>query len=108
MSKAVARKLQRMNNVTFPRELRDAIPDHQPSAGRTLKLDSIDAQAEHTVEWGRRVAIKLRVCETGKLSGVFDVWLDIELDSAKAFGELIQGAVAQAEKLAPAKGEPVM
>jgi hypothetical protein len=98
MSQVVARKLQLVNNVTFPRELRDAIPDHRPSAGRCLKLDSVDAQAAHTVEWGRRVQIKLRVCETGKLSGQFDVWVDVQIDAAKALIELIQGAVEQAEK----------
>jgi hypothetical protein len=108
MSKAVARKLQLVNNVTFPRELRDAIPDHQPSVGRCLKLDSVDAQAAHAVEWGRRVRIKLRVCETGKLSGQFDVWVDVEIDAAKALIELIQGAVEQADKIPPVRGWPVV
>jgi hypothetical protein len=108
MSKAVARKLQLVNNVIFPQELRDAIPDHQPSVGRCLKLDSVDAQAAHTVEWGRRVQIKLRVCETGKLSGQFDVWVDVQVDAAKALVELIQGAVEQAEKIPPVRGWPVV
>jgi len=108
MSQAVARKLQLVNNVTFPRELRDAIPDHRPSAGRCLKLDSVDAQAAHTVEWGRRVQIKLRVCETGKLSGQYDVWVDVQIDAAKALIELIQGAVEQAEKIPPVRGWPVV
>jgi hypothetical protein len=108
MSQAVARKLQLVNNVTFPRELRDAIPDHRPCAGRCLKLDSVDAQAAHTVEWGRRVQIKLRVCETGKLSGQYDVWVDVQIDAAKALIELIQGAVEQAEKIPPVRGWPVV
>ncbi len=108
MSKAVARKLQLVNNVTFPRELRDAIPDHRPSAGRCLKLDSVDAQAAHTAEWGRRVQIKLRVCETGKLSGQFDVWVDVQIDAAKALMELIRGAVEQAERIPPVQGWPVV
>ena len=104
----MTRKLQLVNNVTFPRELRDAIPDHRPSAGRCLKLDSVDAQAAHTVERGRRVQIKLRVCETGKLSGQFDVWVDVQIDAAKALIEPIQGAVEQAEKIPPARGWPVI
>jgi len=108
MSQAVTRKLPLVNNVTFPRELRDAIPDHQPSVGRCLKLDSVDAQAAHTVEWGRRVQIKLRVCETGRLSGQFDVWVDVQIDAAKALIELIQGAVEQAEKIPPARGWPAV
>lgn len=108
MSQALPPKLQLLNNVTFPRELRDAIPDHRPSAGRCLKLDSVDAQAAHTVEWGRRVQIKLRVCETGKLSGQFDIWVDLQVDAAKALIELIQGAVEQAEKIPPVRGWTVV
>jgi hypothetical protein len=108
MSKALATRLRLVNNVTFPRELRDAIPDHQPSAGRCLKLDSVDAQAAHTVTWGRRVQVKLRVCETGKLSGVFDVWMDVEVDAAKALIDLLRGAVEQAENIPPAKDWPVI
>jgi hypothetical protein len=104
MSKAVARKLRPVNNVTFPRELREAIPEHEPSAGRCLKLESVDAQGAHTVEWGRRVQIKLRVCETGKLSGVFDVWVDVEVEAARALAELIQEAVGQAERLPAVRG----
>jgi hypothetical protein len=101
MSKALAPKLKLTNNVTFPRELRDAIPDHAPSAGRVLKLESVAAQAAHTVEWGRRVQIKLQVCETGKLNGVFDVWVDIEVEAAKALGETILAAVERSAKIAP-------
>jgi hypothetical protein len=102
MNKQIARRENFLypNNVTFPRELRDAIPDHRPSAGRCLKLDSVDAQPAHTVECGRRVQVKLRVCETGRLTGVFDVWVDIELDAAKALAQLIQTAAEQAETLA--------
>ena len=49
-----------VNNVTFPRSLRDAIPDHELSAGRVLKLDSVAAQAAHTIEWGQRVRWRKR------------------------------------------------
>ena len=101
MSQQVARqfRLRYPNNVIFPRELREAIPDHQPSVGRCLKLDSVDAQPANTVEWGRRVQIKLRVCETGKLSGAFDVWVDVEIEAARALAKLIQDAANQAETL---------
>ena len=87
------------NNVTFPRELRDAIPSHKPSLGRCLKLDSVDAQSAHTVEWGRRVQVRLRVCETGSLQGAFDVWVDMELAAAQALANLIRTAAEQAETL---------
>ncbi|HZL56269.1 MAG TPA: hypothetical protein VFC21_04275 [Bryobacteraceae bacterium] len=108
MSKAVARELKLVNNMIFPPELRDAIPSHRPTAGRCLKLESVDAQAAHTVEWGRRVQVKLRVCETGKLSGSFDVWVDMQLDAARALAGLINGAAGHAEKLAPVKAWTTM
>ena len=106
MSQLPVRKLRLTNNVTFPQELRDAIPDHKPSAGRALKLESVDAQAANTVEWGRRVQIKLQVCETGKLSGVFDIWVDIEAEAAKALGETILAAVEQSGRIKPVRVWP--
>src|ERR1043166_8961913 len=106
MSPAVFRKPRLVNNVTFPQELRDAIPDHKPSAGRCLKLESVDALGSHTVEMGRRVQMKLHVCETGKLSGTFDVWVDLQLDAAKALVETLQAAVVLSEKLTPVNAWP--
>jgi hypothetical protein len=84
--------------VTFPRQLRDAIPDWDMSGGRVLQLESADAGASDNPWTGRRVAVKLRVCETGKLTGVFDVWVDLNISAAKALAELIQSAAEQAEK----------
>jgi hypothetical protein len=54
------------------------------------------------------VQIKLRVCETGKLSGQFSVCVDVQIDAAKALIELIQGAVEQAEKIPPVRGWPAV
>ncbi len=68
-----------------------------------MKLDSVDAQAAHTDRWGRRVQVKLQVCETGKLSGKFDVWIDIEIEAARALAKLIQDAAEQAEKMPAAR-----
>jgi hypothetical protein len=107
MSKAIASRQRLVNNVCFPRELRDAIPDHEPSAGRVLKLESVHAQAAHTIEWGRRVQIKLQVCETGKLTGAFDVTIDIEAEAAQALAEAIKGAVEQSAKLKPIPAWPL-
>jgi hypothetical protein len=106
MSKTLVPKLRMTNSVMFPRELRDAIPDHKPSAGRVLKLESVAAQAANTIEWGRRVHIKLEVCETGTLSGKFDVLVDIEVDAAKATGQTILAAVEQSAKIAPVSAWP--
>jgi len=107
MSKSIVPKPALVNTVSFPRELRDAIPDHEPSGGRLLKLESAHAQPAHTVEWGRRVQIKLQVCETGKLSGVFEVLIDMEAEAAQALAQTILGAVEQSAKLKPTRGWPV-
>jgi hypothetical protein len=53
------------------------------------------------------VQIKLQVCETGKLNGSFDVWIDIEAEAARALAQTIQGAVEQSEKLKPISAWPV-
>ena len=108
MSKTLMRKPTLVNNVTFPRQLRDAIPDHELSAGRVLKLESVDAQGAHTVEWGQRVQIRLQVCETGKLSGVFDVWIDIEAEAAQALGQMILSAAEQAGRMKPVRAWPAV
>jgi hypothetical protein len=101
MNTLPTRKLTLVNSICFPHELRDAIPDHEPSAGRVLKLDSVDAQAAHTMEWGRRVQLKLCACETGKLSGTFDIVVDIDAEAAKALGETILAAVERSAKIKP-------
>jgi hypothetical protein len=84
------------NWITFPQKLRDAIPAFQPCVGRVLELDSVDARATDSDWTGRRVAVKLCVCETGKLDGAFDVWIDLNPAAAKAFAEALQAAADKA------------
>lgn len=86
------------NWITFPQKLRDAIPAFEPCAGRVLQLDGVDAAATNSEWTGRRVAVKLRACETGKLDGTFDVWLSLNPSAAQALAELLQKAVDQASK----------
>ena len=87
------------NWVSFPRALRDAIPDFEPCMGRVLQLEHADVAATDT-EWiGRRVAVKLTVCETGKLDGSFDVVVSLNIDAAKALGDLLHSAAEKAAKL---------
>src|SRR5438105_15056055 len=94
MSTQVTRPLP--NWITFPQQLRDAIPDWQPCAGRVLQLDSVDAGPSDS-EWvGRRVAVKLRVCETGKLDGVFEIAISLNVTAAQVLGETLCRAAAQA------------
>jgi hypothetical protein len=86
------------NWITFPQKLRDAIPTFEPCAGRVLELDGVDARATDSEWTGRRVAVKLRVCETGKLDGAFDVWIDLNPAAAQAFAEALEAAADRAAK----------
>lgn len=97
MSTALTRT--RPNWVTFPRELREAIPEFEPCLGRVLQLENADVGATDS-EWiGRRVAVKLTVCETGKLNGTFDVVVSLNIDAARALGDLLHSAAEKAAKL---------
>ena len=86
------------NWISFPQKLRDAIPAFEPCAGRALQIDSVDARATDTEWTGRRVAVKLHVCETGKLDGVFDISLDLNISAAEALAELLRTAAEQAKQ----------
>lgn len=97
MSTAVRRTLP--NWVTFPQALRDAIPAFEPCAGRVLQLENADV-APSDNEWiGRRVSLRLQVCETGKLSGSFDVVVSLNIDAARTLGDLLHAAADKASKL---------
>jgi hypothetical protein len=97
MSTALRR--QTPNWVTFPRALRDAIPDFEPCGGRVLQLENAQVAPTNSPWTGRRVGIKLTVCETGKLNGVFDVWVDLNIDAARTLADLLQSAAEKAAKL---------
>ncbi len=97
MSTALTRPLP--NWVTFPRALRDAIPAFEPCLGGVLQLENADVGPSES-EWvGRRVALKLTVCETGKLEGSFDVVVSLNIDAARALGDLLHSAAEKASKL---------
>ncbi len=85
------------NWITFPQKLRDAIPTFEPCRGRVLQLDSIDANSTSNDWTGRRVVVKLRACETGKLDGVFDIWVDLNVSAAEALAEILKTAADQAK-----------
>jgi hypothetical protein len=96
MSTALSRQIP--NRVTFPRALRDAIPDFEPCAGRVLQLENAEVRSTDSEWTGRRVAIKLTVCETGKLNGVFNVWVDLNIDAARTLADLLHSAAEKAAK----------
>jgi hypothetical protein len=95
MSTALTRTLP--NWITFPQKLRDAIPTFEPSSGRVLELAGADAHATNTEWTGRRVAVKLRACETGKLDGAFDIWIDLNISAALALAEVLRTAAEKAK-----------
>jgi hypothetical protein len=84
--------------MTFPRELRDAIPDLPTCVGRVLELSSISSATSANPLFGPRVSLKLGVRETGKLRGQFTVQLDLEPEAAKALGETILRLAGQLDK----------
>jgi hypothetical protein len=86
------------NWVTFPRELRNAIPESELCIGRVLQLEHANVAPTNTEWTGHRVAMKLTVCETGKLTGVFDVLVSLNIEAAKALGDLLRSAAENAEK----------
>ena len=73
-------------------------PPLNPAGARVLKLDSIDAGATDS-EWiGRRIAVKLRCCETGKLDGTFDVWVSLNISAAEALAAVLKTAADKAKQ----------
>ena len=79
----------RGNTITFPCELRDAIPDLPTYSGRVLELESIDGKLSETVLFGRRIHLKMTVTETGKLTGKFTVRVDLQPDAARALADTL-------------------
>lgn len=84
----------------FPKGLRNAIPDWDNSA-RMLNLGHIDGNCSHTNLGGKRVQLNFHVEETGKLHGAFDVYVDLELEAARALAATLEELVKRAEKLPP-------
>ena len=86
------------NTMGFPRELRNAIPDLH--AGRILELDSINGQASNTALFGRMVALKLVVKETGKLKARYVVRMDLQIDAARQLAATLTELADRAEQAA--------
>ena len=84
------------NGVLFPQALRDAIPGPDlPGCDRLLILSSIGAGYVDSVLYGRRVELKLRVEESGKLKGAFDLKVHLNLDAARALADTLQQLLDQ-------------
>jgi hypothetical protein len=90
----------RANTMSFPQELRGAIPELDPCWGRILVLSSIDGDCCHNLR-GQRVGLKFLVRETGKLSGEFPVYADLEVEAARALAATLLKLVEQVEQMPP-------
>lgn len=107
MSKEVSRKGQPArrrhlalgNTMSFPRALRDAIPDLPTCAGRVLQVDAIHGDASHTRLCGPRVNLKLVVKETGRLKGEFVIRLDLDPEAARGLADTLRQLSDRAEKV---------
>ncbi|HEY6391766.1 MAG TPA: hypothetical protein VIX89_10840 [Bryobacteraceae bacterium] len=87
------------NAMVFPHELRDAIPGSDlPGCDRALILASVDGSCRATPEGGR-VRLNFEVKESGKLTGTFKVYADMEADAARALSATLLGLVERLEKL---------
>ena len=93
--------LHPLNTMNFPQALRDAIPTLARCWGRCLVLASISGRALHDPLWGQRVRIKFQVEESGKLTGKFDVWMDVDPEAARGLARTLNQLADEAEK-APA------
>jgi len=90
----------RQNTMSFPQGLREAIPTTPGCWGRSLALSSIDGDSCNSALFGRQVRVRFEVRETGKLTGVFDIQVHLNLDAARALAKTLTDLVEQAEKQA--------
>jgi hypothetical protein len=87
--------------------LRDAIPTLARCWGRCLALTSITGRAlNDPLFWGKRVRIEFQVEESGKLTGKFDVWMDVDPEAARGLARTLMHLADEAEN-APLAGESV-
>jgi hypothetical protein len=104
---AVSRKSQWPNTITFPKELKQAIPDYAP---RVLVFDSVTGShydgkpfslmiGRMPLEPSVRTSIKLLVHETGKLDGKFNLHVDLDAATTRALGNFLIELADQAERV---------
>jgi hypothetical protein len=85
------------NRMTFPRELRDAIPDLPTYVGRVLEISAMDGDATNNVLFGPQVHLRFVVKETGKLAGEFSIRVDLQADAARTLAATISKLADEAE-----------
>jgi hypothetical protein len=93
-------RLTGRNSMTFPQELRAAIPEGRGYSGRVLELDAIDGKVREIGPGGPAVHLDLRVQETGNLTGKFTLWMDLQPSAARAFAATLLQMADRAERAA--------
>lgn len=83
--------------MSFPRALRDAIPDMPTCVGRVLELDSTSGAISHLYPSCPPVQLRMLVKETGKLQGEFVVLIDLQPEAARALAETLTRLAEEAE-----------
>jgi len=86
------------NMMSFPQALREAIPTLERCWGRCLILASITGQAGNSLWLGKRVQVNFQVEESGKLTGKFDIWMDLEPDAARGLAQTLLRLADEADK----------
>jgi len=85
------------NTMSFPRALRDAIPDMPTCVGRVLELDSTSGAISDIYPNCPPVELRMLVKETGKLSGEFTVMIHLQPEAARAMAETLTRLADEAE-----------
>jgi hypothetical protein len=87
-----------LNTMTFPRQLRDAIPDLPTCVGRMLEIASMDGDVSDLPLSGRRVRLRFTVKETGKLAGEFPVVVELQPAAARTLADNLRELAGDAER----------
>lgn len=97
---AVQTKRKLGNTIVFPKELRDAIPAH---SARVLEFDRVSGATNRSwmqfnADWLRtlgydptagRAQVTLLAHETGKLSGQYEIGIDLDAETMRALGQFL-------------------
>ncbi len=100
------------NTIVFPKELRDAIPVH---SSRLLDFDRVtgttnQSWASYNSEWLKaagfdtsqnRAKIRLLAPEKGKLYGQFEMGIDLDTETMRAFGRFLITLADEADAKRP-------
>jgi hypothetical protein len=93
-------KWPRSNHIYFPQRLRDAIPGPEsPGCARCLNLTSIDGDYSSDNLFGQRVRLKFLAEESGKLTGAFEIGVDLQVDAARALARTLLDLAERLEEV---------